>query len=99
MDIQAFPVPQDALNSAEIKIASERYLQELTANSTMLVRQQKSTGRTETQSFKIQRCKPTIDQIDRLLGPLYGLDENEIDFVVNYDLKFRLGANGEETDE
>ena len=99
MDIQAFPVPQDALNSAEIKIASERYLQELAANSTMLVRQQKSTGRTETQSFKIQRCKPTIDQIDRLLGPLYGLDENEIDFVVNYDLKFRLGANGEETDE
>lgn len=99
MDIQAFPVPLEALSSAEIKAVSERYLQELADNSTMLVRQQKSTGRTETQSFKIQRCKSTIDEIDRLLGPLYELDENEIDFVVNYDLKFRLGANGEKSDE
>ena len=99
MDIQAFPVPQDALNNAEIRAASERYLQALADNSTMLVRQQKSTGRTETQSFKIQRCKSAIDEIDLLLGPLYGLDQNELDFIINYDLKFRLGANGDEADE
>ena len=49
MDIQEFPVPREALNSAEIRTSSEIYLQELADNSTMLVRQQKSTGRTETQ--------------------------------------------------
>ncbi|EAQ26827.1 Eco57I restriction-modification methylase domain-containing protein [Roseovarius sp. 217] len=99
MDIQAFPVPQDALDSDRIKSASDKYLRELIENSTMLVRQQKSTGRTETQSFKIQKCKSTIDEIDRLLGPKYGLDDEEIDFIVNYDLKFRLGSNGESDSE
>jgi len=98
-DIQGFPVPLAALDSPSVRMASKHYLQELSENSSMLVRQQKSTGRTETQSFKIQRCKPAIDEIDRLVGPIYGLSESEIDFIVNYDLKFRLGADDETSDE
>ena len=98
-DIQGFPVPLAALENPNVRKTSENYLRDLNQNSSMLVRQQKSTGRTETQSFKIQRCKPAIDEIDRLLGPIYGLSESEIDFIVNYDLKFRLGADDESEDQ
>lgn len=98
-DIQSFPVPLSALDSPDVRKASAKYLKELSKNSTMLVREQKSTGRTETQSFKIQKCKPTIDEIDRLLGPFYGLSDAELDFVINYDLKFRLGSEGDTSEE
>jgi hypothetical protein len=98
-DIQSFPVPSLALDSVDVRKASAAYLKALSRNSTMLVREQKSTGRTETQSFKIQRCKPEIDDIDRFIGCFYGLTDEEQDFIINYDLKFRLGSDNDTVDE
>ncbi len=98
-DIQSFPVPAGALGDPDVRKAGEMYLKGLSINSTMLVRHQKSTGRTETQSFKIQKCKSEIDDIDRAIAPFYGLDFEELDFIINYDLKFRLGAEGDTADE
>lgn len=62
----------------------------------MLVREQKKTGRTETQSFKIQKSKAIIDDIDRALAPHYGFTDEELDYIINYDIKYRMGLNGEE---
>ena len=60
-------------------------------NSTMRVRQQKQTGRTETQSFKVSESKPIINEIDQTLAKHYGLTEEELDFVISYDIKYRMG--------
>ncbi len=49
------------------------------------------TGRTETQSFKVQLSKSIIDEIDKVLGKHYRLNETEIDFIINYDIKYRMG--------
>ena len=62
----------------------------------MLVRNQKQTGRTETQAFKIQKSKPVIDEIDRALAKHYGFTAEELDFLVNYDIKYRLGSDSDE---
>lgn len=62
----------------------------------MLARNQKSTGRTETQSFKIRTSKPLIDRIDMELGKLLGLSQDETDFIINYDIKYRMGGAEEE---
>jgi hypothetical protein len=95
-DIQEFPIPRAALASPDIKSLAERYIQDLRRNSTMLVRNQKSTGRTETQSFRIRTSKSVIDSIDIELGKLLGLSDDEVDFVINYDIKYRMGASDEE---
>jgi hypothetical protein len=70
------------------------YLKDLGKNSAMLVREQKQTGTTETQSFKIQKSKPLIDQIDTILAEHYGFTEEELDFIINYDIKYRMGLSG-----
>ena len=57
----------------------------------MLVRLQKQTGQTETQSFKIQNSKPIIDEIDRVLAQHYDFTDEELDFIINYDIKYRMG--------
>ena len=61
----------------------------------MLIREQKQTGRTETQSFKIQKSKPIIEEIDRLLATHYGLTQEELEFIINYDIKYRMGLEAE----
>jgi hypothetical protein len=38
------------------------------------------------------KSKPIIDEIDRLLAVHYGFTNEELDFIVNYDIKYRTGS-------
>ncbi len=40
-----------------------------------------------------KESKPTIDQIDTLLAEHYGFTEEELDFIINYDIKYRMGLS------
>src|SRR5579875_2634012 len=99
-DLHNFPVPESAIKDMSLRDLGERYLQDIQKNSTMQVRNQKQTGHTETQSFKLQKSKPIIDEIDRVLAQHYGFTPEELDFIINYDIKYRMGRNnGEEGEE
>lgn len=97
-DLINFPIPETILCDAELIALGNKYLKDILLNSEMAIRIQKQTGRTETQSFKIQKSKPIIDQIDKILMKHYGLTESELDFIINYDIKYRMGASAEEAD-
>ncbi len=90
-DVQNFPVYESALNDPQLIELGEMYLEDLQRNSIMQVRVQKQTGRTETQSFKIQKSKHIINEIDRVLAEHYGFTDEELDFIINYDIKYRMG--------
>jgi len=52
-------------------------------------------------SIVSKACKPIIDEIDRVLAKHYGFTDEELDFIINYDIKYRMGAenlDGEEDD-
>ena len=90
-DIQGFYIPKSAfLDDNLIKFGRE-YLKDITSNSVMLTRFQKQTGKTQTQSFKVALSKPIIDQIDIVLAEHYGFSPEELDFIINYDIKYRMG--------
>ena len=89
-DIQNFPVSEAMINDSALIELGQIYLEDLQRNSTMKI-SRRSTGRTETQSFKIQESKHIIDEIDRVLADHYGFSEEELDFIINYDIKYRLG--------
>jgi hypothetical protein len=36
--------------------------------------------------------KPIIDEIDRVLAKHYGFTDEELDFIINYDIKYRMGG-------
>ncbi len=42
-------------------------------------------------NFDISQSKPIIDEIDRVLAKSYGFADEELDFIINYDIKYRLG--------
>ncbi len=41
--------------------------------------------------IKVQNFKPIIDEIDHVLAKHYGLTDEELDFIINYDIKYRMG--------
>ncbi len=42
---------------------------------------------------------PIIDEIDRVAARHYGFTEEELDFIVNYDIKYRMGREAGEGEE
>ena len=62
---------------------------------------QNSTMRFKHDTLTIQfifagRSKAIIDGLDQLVGQLYGLSGSEIDYIVNYDTKYRVGAEADD---
>ena len=94
-DIQNFPISEGVLYTSELVTLGDMYLEDIQRHSTIMVRRQQQTGRTETQSFKIQKSKPIIDQIDRVLSQHYGFTDEELDFIINYDIKYRMGLGSD----
>ena len=45
----------------------------------------------EIETFDYGACKSVIDQIDRVLAEHYGFTDEELDFIINYDIKYRMG--------
>ncbi|WP_217639537.1 hypothetical protein, partial [Algoriphagus faecimaris] len=63
-------------------------------NSSVIKRNYSSKGREfvmEKQYFYLKKSKPIIDQIDTVLAEHYGFTEAELDFIINYDIKYRMG--------
>ena len=48
------------------------------------------------QEFRPSLSKPIIDKIDLELGKLFGFSGGETDFIVNYDIKYRMGGADDE---
>jgi hypothetical protein len=42
--------------------------------------------------------KPVIDEIDRGLAEHYGFSDEELDFIINYDIKCRMSREAEGDD-
>jgi hypothetical protein len=81
------------------KEAEGALMRDLKHNSDIRTIAYKNTGMVEMQKFFPKLSKPLLDNIDRLLAKHYGLTESELDFVLNYDIKFRLGSDSEGEDE
>ena len=71
----------------------KKYLNDLEKNSEIISRemQRKIKSISEKQNFYIKKSKPIIDQIDCLLAQHYGFTHEELDFIINYDIKYRMG--------
>ncbi len=50
-------------------------------------------GKLTVQVFSPRLGKPIIDEIDRVLAKHYGLTDKELDFIINYDIKYRMGLS------
>ena len=68
---------------------SRDLMEDIRANSEL-----KKQGQLTIQQTFPRQSKPIIDQIDRVLAEHYGFTDEELDFIINYDIKYRMGREG-----
>lgn len=90
-DIAGFKFPSGLMADKNLLRQSSLYISDLKKNSSLLIRQQKGIGETKTQSFKISLSKSIIDRIDEIIAQYYSFTDEELDFIINYDIKYRMG--------
>jgi len=62
-----------------------------------LEKNKKYVGSVQTEyEYYHKLSKPIIDKIDRILAKHYGFTDEELDFIINYDIKYRMGKELEE---
>jgi len=98
-DIIRFSVPEPIYINKKLLILGKEYLDDIKRNSRPLIREQRNKGTTETQSFIISKSRPIINQIDGLLAKYYGFTQNELDYILNYDVKYRMSKELENDED
>jgi hypothetical protein len=81
------PVVRDTLSSL-----ARALMNDLAANSQVVPITYKSTGTLNVQCFFPKLSKPIIDEIDLCLGSHFQMLPEEVDFVINWDVKYRMGT-------
>ena len=100
-DIGRFQVCMQEIGSKNLEKLSDLAIclsGDLNANSEIRHRNQQRTGRIELQTFFVGRSIQIINEIDFVLGDCFGLTGDEIDYLVNYDIKYRMGRERSEVD-
>ena len=93
-EIENFTIPQ--LSTKDIEYLDglySRYLSDIESKANMRTTSGESTYNVDSfKEYKIVRSKAIIDEIDDYICPLYGLTQEETDFIKNYELEFRLAG-------
>ena len=97
-EIESFPIPINELSEERIKVLEklyDDYLKDIEKNAKTRITTKYAHIDT-FKEYKIGKSKKYIDAIDDFIGPLYGLNEEEIEFIKNYEIEFRLTENEED---
>ncbi len=91
-EIEEFPFPKAQLVSktiSEIENLYEEYLKDIELN--VNIRETKKYANIDNfKEYKIVKSKHIIDKIDDIICPLFGLSMEEIQFIKNYEIEFRV---------
>jgi hypothetical protein len=98
-EIDEFPINLDSIESifqSKLIEFSQLLEKDLKTNSHRKESHYKATGKVIYDEFYPKKSKHIIDQIDKVFAKHYGFTEEELDFIINYDIKYRMGEELEE---
>ena len=97
-EIESFPLGLDQM-SQDTKVwlgkLTDRLMESCNRHKQRKETQYQTTGKVVYDEFNQKPSKPIIDEIDRALATHYGFTDEELDFIINYDIKYRMGQESE----
>ncbi len=96
-EVFGFPmkrIPKDAGN--EVANLASELMRNFKKTSQVLTMRYKKHGTLHIQCIYPKLSKEIIDQIDIAYGRAIGLNDEQLDFIINYDIKYRMGASDEQ---
>ena len=96
-DIAYLPIPLTvAAGLPEFEDISKQIMKRLEQTSELGSATYNVGGAVSFQKFKPKTAKALFDEVDRVLGKQYLFTDEELDFIINYDIKYRMGQDGGE---
>jgi hypothetical protein len=98
-DLSEFPIDLGRilpLIQVKLDILCAQLMKDYQQNSKQKIKTSSITGKISYQEFYPKYSKSLIDEIDCLIAKHYGFSDEELDFIKNYDIKYRLGADTDE---
>lgn len=90
--IDNFPAPISAISDPGLAAEGEKLFADYEANKYTKDTFYKSTGRNVVyDEYYPKKSKYLIDKIDSIIALHYSFTEEELDFIINYDIKYRMG--------
>ena len=94
-DLISVSIPESIANGvAQFESLAMRITSRLQETSDIGSATYRVGGTVQYQRFSPASAKPIIDEIDRVLARHYGFTDEELDFIINYDIKYRMGREG-----
>ena len=93
-EIRNFPIGVDEMGKGlkrSLSKFSADLMQDLKRHAQRKETYYRTTGRVVYDEFYPRHSKSIIDEIDRILAQHYGFTDEELDFIINYDIKYRMG--------
>ncbi|MGA7935416.1 MAG: hypothetical protein WCA35_17835, partial [Kovacikia sp.] len=92
--IETFPCsPFASSTSQNLTTLGKSLMEDMQSRANRLSAKYSKTGNVEYDQFFPRLSKPIIDEIDRVLARHYGFTDEELDFIINYDIKYRMGRD------
>jgi hypothetical protein len=98
-DIDALPVPEALTSDLSVHRLAQDLLNDLWKHAEKRIRNRADGSQREEVNFRVGESKSILDKIDRVLAQYYGFTEEELDFIINYDIKYRMGREVAAEDE
>ncbi|MFH1891241.1 MAG: SAM-dependent methyltransferase, partial [Candidatus Zixiibacteriota bacterium] len=98
-EVLGFQLDFDTLNNKVCKKLNElapRLMQDLRKTSKILEMKYKNWGVMKIECIYPKLSKAILDEIDRVLARHYGFTDEELDFIINCDIKYRMGQDSGE---
>jgi hypothetical protein len=92
-------MPESLITDATMNKLSARLLEDLWKHAEKRIRNRADGSQREEVNFHVGESKDILDEIDTVLARHYGFTAEELDFILNYDIKYRLGRDGEAGEE
>lgn len=97
-DIKSLVVKKDMFFSSTLLNLGKELAKSLEDNA-LIKERNHGADKTKYQTFNPKLSKIIIDNIDRELAKHYGFTNEELDFIINYDIKYRMGKDSDEDEE
>ncbi len=98
--VKSFPIPNPLAKDNRLVYLSIKLMEALKNGAERKNIKTKDGTKISYDEYYGWKAKPIIDQIDLILASHYGFSDKELDFIINYDIKYRMGqANSEEGNE
>ncbi len=93
-ELESFRVPVDKIGNTEVNQLESiysKYLLDIEKNANERITE-RYANIDSFKEYKIGKSKHIIDEIDDVIGPLYGLTKDEIDYIKNYEISYRISG-------